>query len=136
LSLDQRFTNNLTAFVNYSWQGEPEALEDDNPYPTIELALPPTNRFNIGGAYNGARFLGSASVNYTDRAFWSDVLTSSYHGFTDAFTLVNGAFGVKWRDGLVTTSIKGNNLLNETVQQHVFGDLIRRSIAAEVRLDF
>ena len=75
-------------------------------------------------------------VNYTDKAFWTDVLTGPYHGYTPAFTLVNGAFGRKWHGGNVTTTIKSNNMLNRTVQQHVFGDLLRRSVTGELRLDF
>jgi hypothetical protein len=43
---------------------------------------------------------------------------------------------VKWPRQKLTTSLKVNNLLNETVQQHVFGDLIRRTITGEVRVDF
>lgn len=52
-----------------------------------------------------------------------------------AFTLVNGSFGVKWNNGAITTSIK-SNILNKTVQQHVFGDLLRRSVTGELRFDF
>jgi outer membrane receptor protein involved in Fe transport len=136
LSLDQRFSNALSAFVNYSWQGEPKVLDDPNPFPAIELSFPPTNRFNAGATYSGGRYFGSVIVNYTDKAFWSDVLTPAYHGFTDAFTLVNGSFGLKWNNGRITTSIKSNNILNKTVQQHVFGDLLRRSVTGEVRFDF
>jgi iron complex outermembrane receptor protein len=136
LSLDHRFSTAVSAFVNYSWQGDPQVLDDPNPFPIIELALPATHRFNIGGSYTGRRFLGSLVVNYTDDGFWSDVLTPAYHGFTDAFTLVNGSVGVRWRNGQITTSIKSNNLFNETVQQHVFGDLMRRSVVGEVRFDF
>ena len=76
------------------------------------------------------------TVNYTDEAFWSDVLTSAFHGVTDSFTMVNGSFGVRWSDGRITTSIKSTNLFNESIQQHVFGDLLRRSVTAEVRFDF
>ena len=101
-----------------------------------ELSLPPTHRFNLGGNYSDRRFLGALTVNYTDKAFWSDVLNSPFHGFTNAFTLVNGTFGVKWKGGRITTSIKSNNIFNKTVQQHVFGDLIRRSVVGEVRFDF
>jgi hypothetical protein len=75
-------------------------------------------------------------VNYTDKGFWTDVLTPGYHGFTGAFTLVNGSFGVKWNGGAITTILKSNNILNRTVQQHVFGDLLRRSVTGEVRFDF
>ena len=48
--------------------------------------------------------------------------------------------GAVWQDQVLITkqgtTLKVNNLLNETVQQHVFGDLIRRSITGEVRVDF
>jgi outer membrane receptor protein involved in Fe transport len=136
LSVDQRVNDAVSFFANYSWQGEPDVLDDPNPYPAIELALPPTNRFNIGGTYNGARFLGSLTASYTDEAFWSDVLTSPYHGFTDSFTLVNGSFGVKWADGRVVTLIKSTNIANTDIQQHVFGDILKRSIVGEVQLHF
>jgi hypothetical protein len=134
--VDHRISAALSTFANYSWQGDPEILESDHPFPTNELSLPPTNRFNIGGTYSDARWLGALTVNYTDKAFWTDVLTSPFHGYTSAYTLVNGTFGVKWMGGKVTTSVKSNNILNRTVQQHVFGDLLRRSVLGELKLDF
>ena len=133
LSLDERISKTLTAFANYSWQGKPSVLEDPHPYPFEELALPPTNRFNTGFNLDGPRFLGSASVNYSDKAFWSDVLTSPYHGFTDAYTMVNGSFGMKWAQGRVTTLVKATNIFNKDIQQHIFGDIIKRSVMFEVR---
>jgi iron complex outermembrane receptor protein len=136
LSIDHRFSTAVSAFANYSWQGDPQVLDDPNPYPITELALPPTHRFNIGGSYAGRRYLGSLTVNYTDDAFWSDVLTPAFHGFTDSFTLVNGSFGVRWMNGKITTMIKSINLFDQTIQQHVFGDLMRRSVTGEVRFEF
>jgi outer membrane receptor protein involved in Fe transport len=134
LSVDHRVSDSMTAFVNYSWQADPEALDDPNPFPAEELSLPPTNRFNAGFNVDGSRFLGSASVNYSDKGFWTDVLDATYHGVTDAYTLVNGSFGMKWQGGRVTTLIKMNNILNQEIQQHVFGDIITRSAIFEVRL--
>ncbi len=136
LSVDHRVSQSLSAFANYSWQGDPVILDDPDPFPFAELSLPPKHRFNLGGTYNGRRFIGALNMNYVAKAFWSDVLTSAYDGFTDAFTMVNGSFGVRWNDGRVTTSIKSTNILNETIQQHIFGDLLRRSVTAEVRFDF
>jgi outer membrane receptor protein involved in Fe transport len=135
LSVDHRFDKGVTAFANYSWQGDPEVRSSSTPYPATELVLPPTNRFNIGANYDGPRFIGSGSVNYSDKAFWTDVLTAPYHGFTDAYTLVNGAFGVKWMQGRVTTLVKLNNILNDDIMQHVFGDILKRSAILEVRIN-
>lgn len=136
LSLEHRVNSALSAFTNYSWQARPTILSDPNPYPTEELQLPPTNRFNIGVNFDGARYLGSTSVNYSSRAFWSDVLTPAYHGYTDAYTLVNVLVGRKWNGSHVTTLIKATNLLNQNVQQHVFGDILKRTVTFEVRLKY
>jgi outer membrane receptor protein involved in Fe transport len=136
LSVDHRVSAALTTFANYSWQAKPVALNGPNPFPSQELGLPPTNRFNIGVNFDGARWLGSASVNYSDKGFWTDVLGSSYHGFTDAYTMLNGSVGFKWAQGKVTTLVKGNNLTNEDIQQHIFGDIVKRSVVAEVRFKY
>jgi len=136
LSLDQRLTNFVSAFANYSWQAKPSVIDSANPFPTQELALPPTNRFNVGFNFDTDRLLGSATVNYSDKAFWADVLSSPYHGFTDAYTLVNGSFGVKFPKAKVTALVKVNNLLNKDIQQHVFGDIIKRSVVGELRLEY
>ena len=69
-------------------------------------------------------------------AFWSDVLTSAYHGYTDGYATVNGSFGVKWQGGTVTTTVKVTNLFNQTVQQHIFGDLLRRTVVGEMKFRF
>ena len=136
LSLDQRIAPGVSAFVNYSWQAKPTVIDSATPFPAEELALPPTNRFNVGASYDGPRYLASGAVQYADKAFWSDVLSSPYHGYSDAYTMVNGSFGIKWMRGRVTTVVKGTNLLNQDIQQHVFGDIIKRSIVAEVRFAY
>ena len=133
LSVDHPISDSVGAFANYSWQSDPTVLDDPEPYPTQELALPPTHRFNIGFSFDNARFLGSGSVNYSADAFWSDVLTSPYHGFTEAYAMVNGSFGVKWAQGRVTTLVRGTNLFNRNIQQHVFGDIIKASVVGEVK---
>ena len=86
----------------------------------------------IGVTLDGSRFLGNASVSATTAAFWSDVLTSEYHGYSNGYSMVNGSFGVKWSGGAVTTLVKVTNLFNETIQQHIFGDILRRTVTAEV----
>ncbi len=140
LSVDHTFDRNWTAFANYSWQAEPEPLDavgSPERYPTSEISLSPANRVNAGLGFNNDRFLGSATVNWTDSAFWVDVLDASTFGATDAFTMVNATFGVKWGSGgRIVTSIKGTNLLNETIQQHIFGDILKRSLMAELRVKF
>ena len=134
LWLEQQFSRSLAASVNYSWQSEPEILDDPTPYLPAELGLPPTHRFNAAVRWNGSRWLGSASVNAATDAFWSDVLTAGYHGYTDGYATVNGSVGVKWRSGAITTTVKVNNVFNQTVHQHIFGDLLRRTVLGEIKV--
>jgi outer membrane receptor protein involved in Fe transport len=124
----------VTTFANYSYQTDPDPKGDD--FPLTELNLPPHNRFNVGANVNYGRYLGNFSVAYTDDAFWQDVLNDPYHGTTDAYTIVNAAFGVRWADDKVTTSIKIVNLGNSDVQQHVFGDITKLQIMGEVKVNF
>ena len=74
-----------------------------------------------------------ASVSMATAAFWSDVLTPAFHGYTDGYTLVNGSFGVRWNNGAVTTLLKVTNLFNQSIQQHIFGEILRRTVVGEVR---
>jgi iron complex outermembrane receptor protein len=138
-SLDYRFSNHVSLSANYSYQKTPEVLdaaEGQIPYPTEEVTVPAKNRFNATVSWNTSRLIGQASVNYSDDAFWNDVLTTPYHGYTDAYTMFNASFGVKWAGGKLITTLKGTNLFNEQIQQHVFGDIIRRAVFAELRYTF
>jgi iron complex outermembrane receptor protein len=136
LGVDAAINRYLNVFVNHSYQWMPE-VEGQSAGTTInDINWPAKNRFNAGGNVNYSRYVGNLSVHFTDEAYWQDVLDARFAGTTDAFTLVNGAFGVKWLGGKVTTSLKLTNIGNREVMQHIFGDILRRQIAGEVRIDF
>jgi iron complex outermembrane receptor protein len=132
LGVDSAISPYVSIFANYSWQGEPEPEGFD----LSELNIPAENRFNLGASFNYARFLGNFSVSYSDDAFWQDVLDDRFHGTTESYTLVNGGFGIRWMNDQLTTSVKMINIGNQDVQQHVFGDIMRRQIVGELRVQF
>jgi hypothetical protein len=101
-----------------------------------EANAPANNRFNVGFSFSHGRYLGNMDVSYSGSAYWQDVLDLRYAGTTDAYTLVNGAFGVRWAGEKVVTSLKIMNIGNSEVQQHIFGDVLRRQIVGEVRFGF
>ncbi len=139
LSIDHRFDSEWSVQANYSHQAKPKVLDAEAgqiPYLTEELALPAKNRFNASINWSDDRFQGTVQANYQDKALWTDVLTSTYHGYTESFTMVNANFGVKWNKGKLVTSVKGTNLLDKKIQQHVFGDMLRRAVNLEARLTF
>jgi len=141
LGLDMALSSHVNAFANYSWQSNPSLATGDIPDPretgqSSEYNFPPNNRFNVGLNASYGRFLGDVAVSYQGEAYWQDVLDARYAGTTDPFTLLNGSFGVRWMGGKLVTSIKGTNLANQEVMQHVFGDVIKRSVVGEVKINF
>ena len=136
LGVDAAVHRFVNVFANYSYQAKPVA--EDLPAGTTinDINWPPKNRFNAGFDFSYQRFLGNLSVNVTDDAYWQDVLDARYAGITDAFTLVNAGFGVRWADDRVTTSIKVTNLANQEFMQHIFGDVLKRQVVGEVRVAF
>ncbi|MEO5822193.1 MAG: TonB-dependent receptor [Vicinamibacteraceae bacterium] len=132
LGIEGLVTNTLTAYVNYSYQPEPEP----DGFDISELNLPSQHHFNIGAGYNGPKWLGNVGVSYASSAFWQDVLDSRFHGPTEAFTITSATVGYKWRGDRLVTSLKITNLFDEEILQHVFGDVTRRQIVGELRVGF
>jgi len=131
--VDSAFNDNVSLYANYSWQGEPEPEDFD----LSELNIPAEHRFNAGFNFIVNRFLGSLGVSYSDEAFWQDVLDARYHGTTDAYTLVNASAGIRFgARNNIQLMLKGTNLTNEDIQQHIFGDIIKRQFAGELRISF
>jgi outer membrane receptor protein involved in Fe transport len=136
LGFDTSLNRYVNVFANYSYQWMPE-VEDLPPGTTItDINWPAENRFNAGFDFSYSRFFGNLSVNFTDEAYWQDVLDVRFAGVTDAFTLVNAGVGVRWLNDRIATSIKATNLANQEVQQHIFGDILKRSVVGEVRFGF
>jgi iron complex outermembrane receptor protein len=136
LGFDTSLTRNVNVFANYAYQWMPEV--EDLPAGTSinDINWPSENKFNAGVDFSASRFLGNLSLHFTDEAYWQDVLDVRFAGTTEAFTIVNAGFGVRWMDDHITTSIKVTNLANEEVQQHIFGDILRRQVVGEVRVGF
>jgi iron complex outermembrane receptor protein len=131
LSLDARLTRSVDTFANYSWQATPRP----EGFSISEINIPPAHRVNAGAGFNRGRYFGSGSVSYVGEAFWQDV-EPRYVGTTKSYVLVNAGAGVHSRDATMTVAVRANNLFNAEVQQHIFGDVMKRSVTGEVRFAF
>jgi outer membrane receptor protein involved in Fe transport len=139
VSIQHAFRPWLGGYANYSYQATPEIRTPPTSpeyIPPVSVSVPPLNRFNLGLTLDHPRYVGSVMLSHADKAFFTDVLDERYYGYADAYTLLNAAFGVRWGGGRVTTSLKATNLLNDDIRQHNFGDFLKRTILAEVRLSF
>ncbi len=131
LGLSGSVTDEWRLFTNYSYQPEPDVNFDKS-----EINLPPRHRFNAGVGVDYGRAFGSLDVTHTDKAFWQDVLDARFHGYTRAWTMVNAAVGTRFGGERFTASLKVTNLTNRAIQQHIFGDVLRRQVLGELRTSF
>jgi iron complex outermembrane receptor protein len=136
LGVDGAVNRYVNVFSNYSYQWMPEIANFPVGTGVSDINWPAKNRFNTGFNFSYQRLLGNMSVNYTDRAYWQDVLDQRYAGTTKAYTMINAGLGVRWMSDTVVTNLKITNLANQEVQQHIFGDIFRRQIVGEVRFTF
>ena len=119
-------------YVNYSWQSEPEAKGFDGE----PISIPAAHRVNAGFDATSGPWTVAASLNYSDRSYWADVLNERFHGWTEAFTMVNANVRVRLFDGRIQPSVQVLNLLNQEIQNHVFGDVLRRQVMGQIRYRF
>jgi len=127
----QRDTREWNWFVNLSWQSDPDIGGGIDP---AEVNVAPTWRANLGLGHDSGKRFWSTSVNYQGSAYWADVLFA--RASTPAFTQVNAAFGWRFANDRVVFKLVGQNLFDERVQQHIFGDIISRKIAGQVSIQF
>ena len=126
---------NFGGFLNYSWQAEP-VVEGFGEEDADEISIPAAHRINAGLDAGFGVFDVGLSLNYTERAYWTDVLTAEFHGWTEAFTMVNATLAVDLMEGRFRPSVRVINLLNREIQNHVFGDVLRRQIIGGLRYRF
>jgi hypothetical protein len=50
--------------------------------------------------------------------------------------MLNAGFGVRVAEDRITAGVKLVNLNNDDAQQHIFGDIIKRQIVAELKYRF
>ncbi|HSC16522.1 MAG TPA: TonB-dependent receptor [Gammaproteobacteria bacterium] len=130
LSLE-RDTGDWSWFVNLSWQDEPDV---GGGVDAVEINVAPAWRANLMLAHDSGKRFWNVGVNYQDEAYWADVLFA--RASTPSFTQVNAAFGWRFASDKVTLKLVAQNLFDEDVQQHIFGDIIGRKLAGQVSIDF
>jgi iron complex outermembrane receptor protein len=117
-------------WANASWQDDPVTTGAD----PADVNRAPDWRVNLGLGKDVGRLFWNASINYQGESYWADVLFA--RAPTDAFTAVNASVGWRFQNETLTLKLIGQNLFDEKLLQHVFGDIIDRKIAAQVSFSF
>ncbi len=73
------------------------------------------------------------NASFVGKAFWQDVLDARYSGSTPRYAVTNLVIGSVFNK--TTIQVRVNNLSNAKVQQHIFGDIMKRSIMAELKIN-
>lgn len=135
LALDSNWSGHVWTRASYTYQANPTLTGADPQFPTT-VNLPPAHQASalLGGSE--ARWRGSIGVTYVDRAFWSDALDARFWGYTNDYVLLNVSVALKFPAQKSEIVLDGTNLLDRKVQQHAFGDIIRRLVVVEYRLAF
>jgi iron complex outermembrane receptor protein len=118
-------------FANLSWQDEPEI---GGGVDAAEINVAPEWRANLGLSHDAGRRFWNVGINYQDEAYWADVLFA--RAPTEAFTQVNAALGWRLVDDRLTLKLLAQNVFDEHVQQHIFGDILERKLAGQVTIEF
>lgn len=145
----------LSAYLNYSWQSDPisdgksmtqrvdnlvaehdssEDLDHDGVVANTNsfVNIPAKNRVSLGMNLDRGRWFVSGSYDYVSQAFWQDVLTSDFWGYTKSYNLVGVSGGIRFPSLHLEVRGQITNLLDEKIQQHIFGDIIRRRFTVSV----
>jgi outer membrane receptor protein involved in Fe transport len=130
LGVDSDLAGGTSVYANYSYQALPKVN-----FSLLETNHPSHHRFNAGVRYNDSLWIASVSVSSATSAFWQDVLDVRFSGTTPAYAMANASIGLKIGPAHNTQAmLRVTNLFNREVQQHIFGDVIKRQIVGEVRI--
>jgi outer membrane receptor protein involved in Fe transport len=137
LGFDSAFGSKLTYYVNYSYQNQPVPdFPGFTPAAALaEINLPAKHRFNGGVTAAISKAFFTVDTSYVGEAFWQDVLDSRYAGTTAKYTVWNLLIGTKLSHDKAVLQLRVNDLAGVPIQQHIFGDVQKRSIMAELKIN-
>lgn len=137
LGFDSAFGPSMTYYVNYSYQNEPVPS-----FPGFtaaaalaEINIPAKHRFNYGVTTSIWKIFYTVDASFVGEAYWQDVLDSRYSGRTSKYTVSNLVIGTKFAHNKATLQARVNNMGGVPVQQHIFGDVMKRSFMIELKIN-
>ncbi len=129
------WTERLRTSLSFTYQDESD-LDDGGVLPPVTISVPPQHLANFLLTWSGERISGSFSTTWSDEAFFSDVLDARFAATVDDWLLVDGSLGVRLGSSGFELFVEVSNLLDDAIQQHPFGDILRRRAVLGVRHRF
>jgi outer membrane receptor protein involved in Fe transport len=120
--------------ASYAFQDDPRLTSGTNL--PLQINRPARHQAGAGLSYADDRWSAAGDLRFTDRAFWADVLTEPFWGYTDAYLAANGRLGYRLRGQALELWLSGSNLFDSKIKSHVFGDTVGRKVTAGVRWEW
>jgi len=137
LGFDSAFGPSMTYYLNYSYMAQPEPT-----FPGLtatqalaEINLPAKHRFNYGVSTSIWKIFYTVDASFIGETFWQDVLDSRYSGKIPKQVVSNLIIGTKFNHDRATLQARVNNMGGAPVQQHIFGDVMKRSFMIELKIN-
>jgi outer membrane receptor protein involved in Fe transport len=119
---------------SYTFQDTPD-VQSGTPFP-IEVNRPSRHQGALSLAYLADQWTASGQLQYTDRAFWADVFTQEFWGYTDSYVNVNARLSYRPPNTPWEVWLTATNLFDERIKSHVYGDTIGRKVTAGIRWEW
>jgi outer membrane cobalamin receptor len=121
----------LSFQASYTFQADPQ-LDAESSVP-LQVNRPARHHLGGGVTYTSGRWNASADAHYTDKAFWADVLTPDFWGYTNAYVNVNTRVSYRPKGALWDLWLSATDLLDQQIKSHVYGDIVRRKVTGGIR---
>lgn len=136
LGFDSEF-GPMSYYLNYSYASQPVPTFPglDATAALAEINIPAKHRFNYGVSTSIWKIFYTVSTSMVGKAYWQDVLDSRYAGYTPKFIASDFMIGTKFNHDKAILQLRINNMANAAIQQHIFGDVMKRSMVLELKIN-
>ncbi len=141
VALDMRWTEQLSSFVNYSFQELHFTTDDlwtlNSDEKGRRITGSPQHKVNLGINMNFRNgFSSNFIAHYVSGTSWDGNFASHISGSQDGYCLVTGRLAYRFWHERLEAAVSGNNLFNNREKQHPLSDEPETRILFSLRIDY
>jgi iron complex outermembrane receptor protein len=122
----------MTVHGSYTFRDIPR-LESEAIGLPLEINKPSRHQASAGLLYQHQRWTAGGDAYFTSKAYWADVFTQPFWGYTDSYLNVNARVAYRLRTAPWEIWFSAADLFDRKIKSHVFGDTVRRKVTAGIR---
>ena len=118
--------------ASYTFQGVP-AFDDELTGIDLPINRPSRHQNGVTVTYRRRSWTAEGALHTVSRAFWADVFTSPFWGYTSSYYSLDGRVSYRLPSRMWELWTSATNLTDEHIKSHVYGDTIGRTVTAGLR---